>query len=762
MRGPNIERVSSLFESGDIEGAAAGIQLLLLHAPNDPQVVHLAGLIYAKSQRYDEARSYLERAASLAPKDAFVRSNLAFTLRELGEPDAAIKTAQQAIALDPQLPDAHNNLASALKDQGYFDQALAHFRQAVLLMPENGIFRQNVAMTHLEAGNLGDAESIWLEMLDRDPGLGIAFSGLGEVAAARKQWRESRQWFMRALEAGYRDARVHNALGQVHEKLREYRQAFEQFKQALAIDPEQAGVWYNLGCVLEHNENQATALEAYQEAYKRGLRTVDVKRLLLNALVSQSKIDEAYDLAMKMLPDAQREPELLPPLLKTFASACDFSRREEVWRLLDEAISQEQLDPHAIDACLMLSCYPDFLTEERILSYHRAWARQVEAAITALPPADPVHSSGRRIRIGYISSDFRRHSVGFFIQHVLVHHDRSAVEIFCYSNSRIRDAVTDHIEQHVDHFIEIWDLDDPELAGRIRTDGIDILIDLAGHTAGHRLTVFPYRPAPVALTWIGYLHTTGLRSVEYRISDPFVDAEERVSGAERLLRLPQSFLCIGELPKVDVSDLPPCLDKGYVLFASFNNLQKLNRSVIRAWSRILDSVPNSRLVIMANRVTETRVAHRHIQEELARHGVDPNRLEFQGHRSHVDYLCYHNEVDIVLDSFPFNGGTVTAGALWMGVPVVTLAGSAHRQRVSYSMLKNIRMEETIAWDEDQYVAKAVRLARDPQALTELRRHIAETTRHSILCDPPRFTRQLEAALRQVWKEHCSGSVPEVH
>lgn len=750
--------MSSFFTSGNIEAAAARIQPLLAQTPNDPQAIHLAGLIYVQQQQFEEARRFLQRAALLLPADAFVQNNLAMTLRELGETDAAIDAAQRAIAIDPQLPDAHNNLANALKDKGIPDQALIHYRRAAMLATGNLLFQQNLAMALLVAGDLDGAESTWREMLRRSPDMGLALSGLGEVAAARQQWPESRQWLMRALDAGFRDVRVHNALGRVHQELKEYRQAFEQFKQALTINPDQPEIWYNLGYVLAYNENHVAALKAFQEAFKRGLRTVDVKILLLDALVSEGKIDEAHAVALELLPEAEREPALLPPLLNTFSSVCDFSRNEEVWRLFDDAITHDRIEPHSIDRCLMLSCYSDSLPEARILSYHGAWARHVEAVITALPASSGLPSvSAPRLRIGYLSSDFRRHSVGFFVQHVLAHHDRDSVEVFCYSNSRERDVVTEHIERYVDHFIDVRDLDDLELAKRIRADGINILVDLAGHTEGHRLGVFPYRPAPVSLTWIGYLHTTGLQSMDYRISDPFVDAATGESGPERLLRLPESFLCIGGLPEVDMGNQPPCVNKGHVTFASFNNLQKLNRSVIRLWARILAAVPDSRLVIMANRVKEAQVAIRHIRAEFSRHAIDPGRIEFLGSLGRVDYLRFHNEVDVVLDSFPFNGGTVTVSALWMGVPVVTLVGPAHRQRVSYSMLRNIGVEETIAWNEDEYVAKAVSLVQDPPALAALRQRIAGNIRGSILCDPARFTRQFEAALRHAWDDYCSNN-----
>lgn len=746
---PTIERAYAAFARGQLNEAATAIQVVLARSPNLADANHLSGLIQAQLGRFAEARVLLERAALLAPGNAFVHSNLAMVLRELRLTDAALIAARRALSLDPQLSDAHNNLANALSDHGEQALALAHYRQALALAPDNMLFLKNLCTALLQAGDIEGAEILCCAELRRAPGSVAALAGRGEVAMYRKQWQAAHDWFTQALLRNDRDPRLVNSLGLALQELKRYSEAHAQFKHALEIDPGNADAWYNLGYLLEYRENQPAALPAYTKAYDLGLRHPRVKVMLLSALVAQRQVARAHALALTLLPEAQSNTRLFPPLLQTFGLACDFERLQDTWNRFDTALAQGAINQHSLEIVLLLGSYPDFIAENQLLAYHRAWGKGMEAEIS--PQQLPaVRSNTERLRVGYLSPDFRLHSVGFFIQHILAQHDRNRFEIFCYSNTRVRDEVTEFIEQHVDHFLAVRELDDDELAARIRTDAIDILIDLAGHSCNHRLPVMARRPAPLQLTWIGYLHTTGLAAVDYRITDPFADPETGDSGSERLLRLAHAFLCFGHFPQVPVEHEPPCQRNGYVTFASFNNLLKLNRSVLRTWARILTRVSGARLVVMAEGA-EADLVRQHLTAEFARLGIAADRISVRAALPPLDYLRMHNDVDLLLDTFPFNGGTVTALSLWMGVPVVTLVGPVHRQRVSYSMLKNIGIEDGIAWSEDEYVDCGAALVADPQRLGELRRRIHQAVRASILCDPLRFTRELEMSLQAAWR-----------
>jgi predicted O-linked N-acetylglucosamine transferase (SPINDLY family) len=494
----------------------------------------------------------------------------------------------------------------------------------------------------------------------------------------------------------------------------------------------------------------------YERALACGHRATDVVKSLLYAATRSGELDKAYGHARRLLEDPALPADMLPAVIGVLGQACDFAARRVAWQRFLEQVERGAVGEPALGEALMYSTYESSLDEETVIRLHRTWARQVEAQATESRFREyPAACPGGRLRLAYLSPDFRGHSVGHFIRDVLAHHDRSAFEVICYSLTKREDQVTASIRGHVDRFLDITTLDDHELAQRIHADGVQLLVDLAGHSDGNRLRALARKPAPVQVTWIGYLHTTGLEAMDYRITDPHADDPAVPHGTEKLMVLPESFLCFGGFPETAIEPLPACHRHGHVTFASFNNLTKITAEAVRLWARILAAVPGSRMLVMATGAGSGAVAD-NLHAGFAAYGIGPERLELRHAVPRAEYFRLHNEVDVILDTFPFNGGTVTAGALWMGVPVVTRVGPAHRQRVSYSMLRTIGVEETIAWTDDDYVAAAVRLASDPEVLAVLRSRIAENTRRSILCDAPRFTRQLEAALRGAWDRYRAG------
>jgi len=314
--------------------------------------------------------------------------------------------------------------------------------------------------------------------------------------------------------------------------------------------------------------------------------------------------------------------------------------------------------------------------------------------------------------------------------------------------------MTDEFQRTADHFIDVSSLSDNELINRIQSDGIDILIELAAHTHGSRLLVFSRHPAPVQVAYLGYPNTTGAKYIDYWITDPYAHAVEDEWHTEKLLQLPESFLCFGALEDRPRTNRPPAVTNGYLTFGSFNNLRKLSADTIRLWSALMLAVPDSRLLLKDGLLQEKH-ARTNLLAAFRRQGIGSDRLRFEARvASHEAHLDLYNEMDLALDPVPYNGTTTTCEALWMGVPVLTLVGSAHRQRVSFSLLKNIGIEETIAFTEREYAAIAQRLAGDLQALQDLRERVATNVRASILCAPERFTRQFEAGLSRVWDEYC--------
>ena len=367
-----------------------------------------------------------------------------------------------------------------------------------------------------------------------------------------------------------------------------------------------------------------------------------------------------------------------------------------------------------------------------------------------------VREAARRLKIGYVSPDFRGHSVAYFVEPLLKGHDRQAVEVFCYAEVTRPDTVTAHLQGLVDHWLVTVGLSDEELAERIRADGIDILVDLAGHTANNRLRVFARKPAPVQVTWLGYPNTTGLEAIDYRLVDAVTDpvGEADAWASETLVRLEGGFLCYGGLKDAPEPTVPPCLKTGTVTFGSFNNPAKVSAATFDAWATLLSRLPQARLLLKGKPFADAATRALFLAR-LGERGVAAERVELvawlPGTAAH---LALYHRVDIALDPFPYNGTTTTCEALWMGVPVVTLRGDRHAGRVGASLLSQIGLTDLIANSVEEYVEIALALARNPGRLDDLRRALRPRMAASPLCDGRAFARKMEAAFRTMWQVWC--------
>jgi protein O-GlcNAc transferase len=371
--------------------------------------------------------------------------------------------------------------------------------------------------------------------------------------------------------------------------------------------------------------------------------------------------------------------------------------------------------------------------------------------------ARPAHGNlpdpQRRLRIGYVSGDFAQHAVANFIEPVLAHHDRLCCEIWCYSNRTQEDAQTVLLRGLADHWHDIAPLDDDAVARQIAMDGVDILVDLSGHTHGHRLGVFARKPAPLQVTWLGYPTTTGLQSIDYRITDAIADppGEADACHSEKLLRLPRSQWCYRPHPQAPAVSPLPALASGGIMFGSFNRLAKLNDGLLALWGRLLADEPAFALTI-ATLMDEGNVARVHAT--LRAHGAREGQVRVLGDLDDTRFRNIRSGIDIALDSHPYNGTTTTCEALWAGLPVVTLAGGHGAARNSASLLHAIGLPHLVADNEEDYLRIARELAQDLPALAALRAGLRERMLGHGLCDGPRFTRELEAAYRGIWQDWC--------
>ncbi|MBF0124611.1 MAG: tetratricopeptide repeat protein, partial [Magnetococcales bacterium] len=391
---------------------------------------------------------------------------------------------------------------------------------------------------------------------------------------------------------------------------------------------------------------------------------------------------------------------------------------------------------------------------EALLAEHQLWQRMHGASRqAAVQPHRNVPDRDRPLNIGYVSADFGRHPVGFFLLPVLPHCDRSRYKIFCYSNRGVEDYITQRLRAQADVWRHVVGVADDELAAQIRADGIDILIDCSGHTQGNRLTLFAMKPAPVQATWGGYVGTTGLATMDYLITDPrSTPPGTESSCVETPIRLPDAYVCFAP-PEYAPEVTPlPARDKGYVTFCCFNNLVKINLQVVRLWSKLLQQLPTARLLLITRQLG-VAVLQRRYQRWFSQQGV-MDRVIMRGAMPHHELLAQYSGADIALDPFPYSGGLTTLECLWMGVPVITLGGERFASRHSIAHMTNVGFTEGIVADENAYLNLARYWATDLDHLEAIRRTLRAQTAASPACDGLRFARNLEQAFRDMWSRWC--------
>jgi protein O-GlcNAc transferase len=622
---------------------------------------------------------------------------------------------RQAFRLKPEDPDIHNNLGSALQDNGNLDEAIAVFRDGVRLKPNEAEICNNLGNALNEKGEFSEATDFCLRAMQLRPEYPGAFNNLGNALRGLRQLEKALVAYRRAIELKPDYVEAHMNLGIVMHDLGRLDEAIEACGQAIRFEPTCAAAHYNLGNMLQRQGRILDSIAAHREAIRLRPNYAMAYCNLAGALMDMGELDES-------LAASETAAQLNPDSALVFSNLVFFG-------LL----------------------HPDF-DAGRNLEVARRWAAQFE-----LPLAGEIHpyandrSPGRRLRIGYVSPDFREQAVGRFLVQLIPNHDREKVEVFCYSDVRAGDTLTAKFRQWADGWRDSSSWSDSELAGRIRADQIDILMDLALHTNGNRLLVFARKPAPVQTTWLGYPGTTGLASMDYRLTDRYLDppGEEDEFYSEKSVRLPHCFWCYGpNVPATEVS-LLPALSAGCVTFGCLNNHPKVSGAVLDLWASVLSAVPNSRMVIymMPDRQRSTIA-------RFSDAGVEANRIDFVTRQPMGKYFEEYRRIDIALDPFPYAGGTTTCDALWMGVPTVTLRGRTAVGRGGVSILSNVGLGDWIAQNPAQYVSIAKEMAKNLPKLAELRAGLRSQMEKSPLMDGEQFAADMEATYREMWKNWC--------
>lgn len=575
---------------------------------------------------------------------------------------------------------------------------------------------------HFHEGEMARAEECYRQALAVNPAFAEAFNALGNSLCLQGRHSEALSSYQSALQLKPDYAGAYNNLGNLYHSQNQLGEAIACYRKTLEFKPEFAAeVYNNLGSVLHQQGNLADAVTCYRQA------------IALKPDYSGAYTNLGIALTYLGYPEAALES-------------------------YDKALALDPNDVEAHSNLLFITQYFEKFTPPDVFDKHLAFAAKFEAP---LKPQWAPHANTcdpeRRLKIGYISPDFRNHSVAHFIEPILEAHDKSKVEVFCYYNHSGQDAFTERIRSAADHWVPCVGWSDRSLAEKIRQDGIDILVDLAGHTAHNRALTFARKPAPVQVTYLGYQGTTGLSAVDYRLTDARADPAETSAPyhTEKLWYLPDASWCYRPQDgSPDVLDGLAMDRAGHVTFGSLNNFAKVTDRVISVWAKLLHEVPSARLLLKVKGIEQA--AYRgEIEARLAGLGMPVERVLLIGQQKEHPYALYHR-IDLALDPFPYNGCTTSFDSLWMGVPFVTLAGRSSVARVGVSILYSAGLPELIAESPDHYVEIAAGLARDPARLRALREGLRDRIRNGPLMDAKRMAAGVEQAYREMWRAWCSA------
>jgi predicted O-linked N-acetylglucosamine transferase (SPINDLY family) len=707
-------------------------------------------------------------------------------LKSLDKLEEALTCYQHAVTLDPNYADAYTNLGSVLKEQNQLPQAIACYQYALTLNPDDVDAYQELGMIFTAQGQWSQAITSFQQALALTPQEAWLYTKLGNVFRQQNQLSEAAACYQQSLTLDPNDTEAAINLGNLFDKQEKIAEAMACYQRALTVNPESVEALINLGNGLMKQGKLTEAIARYRQALDFAPQSVEAHANLGNVLSDQGQLHEAvvyYQKALALNPNSAKIYNNLGNTLNRLNQLTDavtsFQRALELDPLLadahynlgnvlrsqgrlKEAITCYQraltLNPSTMTQSalvLTLNCAVDYdcatiFAEHQKFDEHYA---KPLASSMRLPANE--RSPGRRLKIGYVSPDFRKHSVAYFMAPILAHHNHDQFEIFCYYHDTKIDVMTRRFQQYADHFFPCAELSDEELAARIRDDQIDILIDLAGHTPKHRLLVFARKPAPLQVTYLGYPNTTGLTAIDYRLTDKYVDNQgvNEQFNSELPVPLPASFFCYQPYEDTPVVNDLPALNHGYVTFSSFNNYVKVNPPVLELWAEILQTLPTAKLVIQTKELQDagTRQA---FQTQMAHWGIAEERLIITPFAPPPEYLRTYHQVDIALDSYPFNGGTTTCEALWMGIPVVTLVGPRQVSRLGLSILSTLGLTELIASSPKDYVNICIKLANDLDYLQNLRATMRDRLQTSPLMDAFSFTHHLEVAYRQMWEKWC--------
>ena len=703
------------------EAAVSLRKALQLKAENTEARTQL-GHALQDQNKLEEAEACFRRVVRTDSRSATAQFNLGNCLQVEEKIEEAVACYRTALELNPAHFEAHNNLGTILNGQGLSEEAEVHYHAAIKVKPDCGVAHTNLGAIYFLRGQIDEAVACYRSALAADPGIELARYNLGTLLQQQGHLEEALACFLEVVRVNPQHAPAHVGAGSVLKMQGKPDVAITYCREAIRLDPGNADAYNNMGV-------------AWSE---------------------QGRRDEGVEYCRRAI---ELRPGFATAHGNLGASLQYIGRLDEAIVHLRKSVELEPGNSGFQSNLIYLLNYHPAYDAASLFAEHRAWGQRHADPLTARSAAHAnARTLARRLRVGYVSPNFKDQAVNFFSEPILASHDHAQCEVFCYSDVAQPDPTTRRLQAYADHWRDTVLLGDQQLSELVRRDQIDILVDLTGHIGGGgRMLVFARKPAPIQVTYIGYQNTTGMLAMDYRLTDDYADPQGLTDAfhTEKLVRLPRTFFCY--LPSSDAPAVTPlpARSNGFVTFASINNFNKITPEVLTTWAEILASVPQSRLLVRADMTDWLR---QHLVQTFAGHGIGAERLELVNRVRHREYLELIGRIDIALDPFPFNGHTTTCDCLWQGVPVVTLSGDRYASRFGGSGLATLGLDDLIATTREQYVEIARGLAADLDRLARLRGGLRQRMADSPLLDFQTFTRNLEAAYRRMWADWCADAV----
>ena len=705
------------------EDALAAFESIMLgmsksNSPKDPtqqQIDHIMTL--CDQRQLPVALSQANELRQEFPCSVILNMIIARIALDIESPGLAIESLLRVTELDPFYAEGFNNLGVVFQQVDRLDESVEALKQALAIRPNYASAHNSLANSLNMQKRLDESVDSFQMAIQIDPNFFDAHNNLGLVLCDKGRYEESTASFRRAIELEPRSALSHSNLSIALKALGRLDEALKSCRIAHEIDPTSAEVCSNLGALCKDAGRYAESIITLRKAISLKPNYAEGHNNLAERLRGLGQDHEALD-------NYSRAIELNPDYTQAF------SNRQYCMSHMEDVSPAEQLASAA--------------------DYGKVISSQVGARYSSWP----VKSASDKLVIGFVSGDFRSHPVGFAVEGLLAGIDRSQFELVAFTSDVREDALTARIKPLFSVWVEIFGQDDQSAAELIHRHGVDILIDLSGHTAGNRLPLFAYKAAPVQVSWLGYWSTTGVAEIDYKLGDNFLTpADQDEFFSEQIWRLPNSFLCFAP-PAADLPVVPlPAIKTGQVTFGCFNQYSKVTDKVIAVWCDILSGVRGSRLVLKMSALSDDKVVES-ARARFAVHGISGDQLVLEGGAPYEEYLASYQDIDIALDPFPYPGGATTIESLWMAVPVLTKRGGLlPLSRQGASLMHNTGLSDWIAADDEDYIAKALAFAGDIDALSYLRAGLRQQVLASPLFDSKRFAGDFEIAMQGMWARY---------